>query len=161
MGNPKEVPNIKDLVRSSHADVVFFFFLFETLVHANKIEELKRKINFHGCFAVDRDGRRGGVTGLWKENFNCRITSYSLNYIDMEVIDDIKGVWRLTGFYGFSERDRRRDSWRLLRHLSSMSPIPWCIIGDFNYLLSIDDKYGRIKHPPCLLDGFRSAISDC
>lgn len=44
LGNPKAVPNIKDLVRSSHAEVIF---LFETLAYANKIEELKRKINFH------------------------------------------------------------------------------------------------------------------
>lgn len=129
--------------------------------HANKIEEVKRRINFHGCFAVDREGRGGGVAVLWKENFNCCITSYSSNYIDMEVVDDSRGVWRLTGFYGYPEREKRRDSWRLLRHLASSSPIPWCIIGDFNDLLSADDKCGRIDHPPWLLDGFRAVISEC
>lgn len=106
-------------------------------------------------------GRGGGVAVLWKDSFNCRITSYSSNYIDMEVIDDSKGVWRLTGFYGYPERERRCDSWRLLQHLSSLSPIPWCIIGDFNDLLSADDKCGQIEHPPWLLDGFRNVVSEC
>lgn len=59
------------------------------------------------------------------------------------------------------ERERRRDSWRMLCQLSSLSPIPWCIIGDFNDILSADDKCGKIEHPNWLLDGFRLAISDC
>jgi hypothetical protein len=29
--------------------------------------------------------------------------NYSLNHIDIEVIDDMRGNWRLTGFYDFPE----------------------------------------------------------
>lgn len=49
------------MVRENKPDVIF---LFETLVHMNKIEELKNKMAFDHCFAVDREGRSGGVAVL-------------------------------------------------------------------------------------------------
>jgi hypothetical protein len=42
-----------------------------------------------------------------------------------------------------------------------MSDLPWCIIGDFNDLLSQVDKRGTLPHPNWLCNGFRSAVSDC
>ncbi|KAK2373901.1 hypothetical protein QL285_074903 [Trifolium repens] len=42
-----------------------------------------------------------------------------------------------------------------------MSSIPWCIIGDFNDLLSQADKKGIHPHPNWLCVGFRQAVSDC
>jgi hypothetical protein len=42
-----------------------------------------------------------------------------------------------------------------------MSPLPWCVIGDFNDLLSQDDKKGLLPHPNWLCTGFRSAVKDC
>jgi chemotaxis protein histidine kinase CheA len=42
-----------------------------------------------------------------------------------------------------------------------MSNLPWCVIGDFNDLLSQEDKKGRLPHPNWLCSGFRSAVNDC
>jgi hypothetical protein len=42
-----------------------------------------------------------------------------------------------------------------------MSDLPWCIIGDFNDLLTQGDKRGIHPHPNWLCNGFRSAVSDC
>jgi hypothetical protein len=42
-----------------------------------------------------------------------------------------------------------------------MSPLPWCVIGDFNDLLSQDDKKGWLPHPNWLCTGFRNAVNDC
>lgn len=36
--------------------------------------------------------------------------------------------------------------------------MPWCVIGDFNYLLYADDKLGRIEHPNYLMVGFMEAV---
>lgn len=49
----------------------------------------------------------------------------------------------------------------MLRALSTSSTLPWCVIGDFNDMLSEKDKCGPHKHPQALLDGFRRAIEDC
>lgn len=49
----------------------------------------------------------------------------------------------------------------MIRNLSGMSSIPWCIIGDFNDLLSNKDKCGHIGHPTWLLSSFKETILDC
>lgn len=36
-----------------------------------------------------------------------------------------------------------------------------CIIGDFNDMLTADEKKGGKNHPRCLLNGFSEVISDC
>ncbi|CAJ2643989.1 unnamed protein product [Trifolium pratense] len=72
----------------------------------------------------------------------------------------MRGKWRLTGFYGYPEGSRRRDSWNFLRQLSQISNLPWCIIGDFNDILSSDEKKGRTDRANWLIHGFREAVSD-
>jgi len=42
-----------------------------------------------------------------------------------------------------------------------MSTDPWCIIDDFNDLLTSDDKRGGSERPTWLYNGFRSAVNDC
>lgn len=110
LGQPVAIPSVCELVCACRPDVIF---LYETLSHASRIEELRIKINFSSCFVVDCVGRSGGVCVLWKDSSLCSLQSYSQNHIDMKVTDN-HSDWRLTRFYGFPERSRRRLSWSLL-----------------------------------------------
>ncbi|GAU35047.1 hypothetical protein TSUD_30130 [Trifolium subterraneum] len=92
--------------------------------------------------AIDVEGRSRGLTVFWKDSSKCRVLNYTHNFINMIVEDEQWGEWRLTCYYGYPERSRRRAAWDLLRNLGNMSSIPWCIIGDFNDLLSQADKKG-------------------
>ena len=69
---------------------------------------------------------------------------FSNNFIDLEVIIANSELWRLTGYYGYPKMSRRRDAWNMLRMLSQMSPLPWCCVGDFNDLLTQQEKRGRL-----------------
>ncbi|GAU48815.1 hypothetical protein TSUD_99870 [Trifolium subterraneum] len=106
-------------------------------------------------------GRSGGLAVFWKDSSKCEVVNYTRNFINMIVKDEQWGEWMLTCYYGFPERSRRRAAWDLLRELRNMSSIPWCIIGDFNDLLSQADKKGIHPHPNGLCMGFRQAVSDC
>ncbi|XP_050918449.1 uncharacterized protein LOC127135862 [Lathyrus oleraceus] len=46
-----------------------------------------------------------------------------------------------------------------MRELKDMSNVPWCIVGDFNDLLSQQDKIGNHIHPNWLCVGFCQAES--
>lgn len=158
LGSPRTVRVLKDLVKNRKPSLVF---LIETLSFANKVEEIKTRLRFDRCFSVDRVGRSGGLAVMWKSSFSCEISSFSRNHINVNVFENDSASWRLSCFYGFPERERRKDSWNLLRKLASLSTLPWCIHGDFNDLLYTADKRGNMPHPQNLLNGFRSAIEDC
>ena len=64
----------------------------------------------------------------------------------------MKGVWRLVKFYGCPKRSRRRESWDLICTLQGNSSSPWCILGEFNDIISAMDKKGLIDHPTWLIN---------
>ncbi|PNX79596.1 endonuclease/exonuclease/phosphatase family protein, partial [Trifolium pratense] len=118
-------------------------------------------MGYDSCLSIDVEGCSGGLAVMWKESSSCRVMNYSRNFINLLVEDQNKGDWRITCYYGYPERGRRRNAWQLLRDLCDMSQLPWCIIGDFNDLLSQEDKRGVHPHPNWLCSGFRQAVNDC
>ncbi|XP_075479011.1 uncharacterized protein LOC142519881 [Primulina tabacum] len=122
---------------------------------------MRIKIGYEGCFAVNRDGRSGGIGVFWRRSSTCQMLTFSNNHVDMEVVNNDANRWRLTGFYGYPERHRRRESWRLLQTIAAASNLPWCVIGDFNDLLHTEDKRGLVDHPEWLFRGFRDTINEC
>lgn len=157
LGNSRTVQVLRDIVKSQKPNLIF---LFETLSVGKKIEELSSKLGYVHFFAVDRQGRSGGLVVFWSHTKKCRVVDYSQNHIDL-IIEEGNGVaWRMTCFYGFSEHERRQDSWNFLRMLASSSQLPWCIFGDFNDLLHSSDKKDKHPYPQRLMDGFRCAIND-
>lgn len=158
LGTQSAVRVLGVMLNSYKPDLVF---LSETLSVSNKIEEISSKFGFPNFFSVDRQGRGGGIAVLWKHTMACEIFESSSNHIDILVSQNNVVSWRLTCYYGFPERERRAEAWDFLRLLATKSPLPWCIFGDFNDLLSNDDKKGKHLHPQNLLSGFKKAIDDC
>ena len=48
----------------------------------------------------------------------------------------------ITGFYGNPETHRRQDSWDELVALNRKFQLPWLCYGDFNEILSREEKMG-------------------
>ncbi|XP_019177748.1 PREDICTED: uncharacterized protein LOC109172953 [Ipomoea nil] len=152
------VREIEDMVSSKKPD---FIFLIETKVDRDHAERLRVKLGFDGLFCIDSSGLSGGLALLWRANNTTRLISYSTNYVDVEVTMPGCEKWRMTGFYGFSQRGQRRDSWDLIRTLVGRSNLPWVMIGDFNDLLYQSEKRGGNPHPLSLLHGFGETIEEC
>ncbi|CAH9106024.1 unnamed protein product, partial [Cuscuta epithymum] len=156
LGNPLAVQVLVDYVHSKRPNIVF---LMETFSNKLKLEEVTRKVGLTSCFAVDNIGHRGGLGLLWGDGVIIQVREASSHFIDAVVQLEVGAPqWRFTGFYGCPERSRRRESWDLLKSLSTRSDLPWLVMGDFNDLMFADEKRGRIPHPPWLLRGFREAV---
>ena len=109
---------------------------------------------------MERVGRSGGLALFWKPNYKVQLLKFGKTFIDVSV-ENIEGKqWRVTGFYGFPESSRRRDSWNLLRLLASFSSLPWVCLGDFNDLLHSSEKQGKHAHSNWKMHGFRKAVTD-
>lgn len=157
LGKPRTVRVLNEMVKSHKPSILF---LSETLAEGKKIEEVAMKIGFSEFYSVDRIGRSGGLAVFWKRNVRCTVMEASQNHIDLKINESYGVSWRLTCYYGFPERERRKDAWNFLRSLASKSQLPWCIFGDFNDLLYSADKKGRNPHPQSLLEGFKRTIED-
>ncbi|GAU38215.1 hypothetical protein TSUD_226360 [Trifolium subterraneum] len=116
LGGPSAIPNLKKLARGHKPDILF---LSETLSHNRHIESIRVLLGFDSCLAIDVEGRSGGLAVFWKDSSKCRVLNYTRNFINMLVEDEQWGEWRLTCYYGYPERSRRRAAWDLLRALVS------------------------------------------
>ncbi|CAN1729936.1 LINE-1 reverse transcriptase homolog [Linum perenne] len=156
LGQPRAVRALSELVKVHRPDVIF---LSETLVQKQKMEEIRIKLKFDGCFVVDPIGRSGGLCVLWKEGSRIDVLNFSTNCINMKVKDDKEDEFRLTGYYGQPDRSRRAETWELLKSLAGEEA--WCVMGDFNDILHASEKKGTHPHPQYLLDGFREVVTEC
>lgn len=123
---------------------------------------IMHKLGFTGLFTVDNTGHSGGLALIRSNRANVTITSSSKFFIDATItLDDNPVPWRFTGYYGQPERNRRRESWDLMRLLATQSSLPWLIIGDFNDIRYPEEKSGNTPHPQWLFRGFNEAIDNC
>ncbi|KAG6785507.1 hypothetical protein POTOM_007068 [Populus tomentosa] len=106
-------------------------------------------------------GRGGGLAVLWRSSASVSLLGYSNNHIDLLVVEANNFIWRFTGYYGLPDRNRKRESWNLLRALSRQSALPWVCMEDYNDMLCAEEKRGRVLHPNSLFQGFREAVEDC
>ena len=74
---------------------------------------------------------------------------------------DTNFPWRLSGFYGRPEDHRKHETWSYLGHLHSRDSLSWVCIGDFNEILSLDEKQGRIPRSIRAIEEFWSTPLHC
>ncbi|XP_074356304.1 uncharacterized protein LOC141696006 [Apium graveolens] len=158
LGNPRTVRALWDMVKSHKPNILF---LMETLSYKERIKHLCGKMGFDNHWTVECVGRSGGIALFWKSNVKCIVCNQGINFIDVQITNVNEVKWRLTGFYGFPERARKREVWGLLKMLAGVSDLPWVVVGDFNDMVNISDKKGNYAHPQSFLDGFKRTIEEC
>lgn len=57
-------------------------FLMETKFNECFMENLRIRLNYHGCFTVNCVGSKGGLCLLWKDEVFVSLPSFSNNHID-------------------------------------------------------------------------------
>lgn len=89
------------------------------------MELLRVQFDCSGFFIVNCLGQSRGLAVLWRDNVKVTVKSFSQNYIYTEVVEGNNSHCRVTTFYGYPERARRRDSWQMMRTLASTSDLHW------------------------------------
>lgn len=149
---------LKKLLKKHSPDLVF---LLETKINGSKTGNLKVSLRFNSCVNVDSIGNSGGLLLLWKDSIAVTILSFSTGYIDarISISDDFE--WHFSGFYGDPNPSKRKVSWSLLRHLRDTDSLLWIYEGDFNELLSMNDKVGGSDKSFSGMTQFWQAVDDC
>jgi exonuclease III len=137
-------------------------FLMETKCKQSRLEYLRVKLGYGGLFVVDSVGRSGGLALFWRDDVQLEIQNFSRRHIN-SIITQVDGdrVWKLTSFYGHPDWTKRHESWALLRHLQQFHLVPWLVIGDFNEIVSQNEKFGAVMTRETQMGAFREALQDC
>ena len=158
LGNLRAVEVLSYLMREKAPKVLF---LMETKQTVKEMKWIQNELHFDAMLVVACLGRRGGLAMLWKEEVDLNIQTYNQNHIDALILTKQNMSWRIIGFYGKPEEHLRRETWDLLKHLSTRTSTPWLCIGDYNEILSAEEKNGRLPKPMHLMQEFRSTLLHC
>ncbi|KAL5550972.1 hypothetical protein UlMin_001148 [Ulmus minor] len=158
LGNPRALTFLRNLIRSTSPGMVF---LCETRLTNSNSDRIRRLLRFNNCFPVNRHGTGGGLMLLWQNEWDVTIQSYSSGHIDATIISPDNLTWRLTCFYGNPHRELRKFSWDLLQRLSSLSNLPWLVVGDFNEIACDEEKRGGPPRSLTAMMNFSHALANC
>ena len=98
---------------------------------------------------VEAEGTVGGILVFWDkrklELVEAEIGHFSITCMFKNVEDGFQ--WAFTGIYGPVERCKREMFWEELGSLKGLWEGPWCIGGDFNMVLSPNERnmVGRLS----------------
>lgn len=106
IGLPWNIQFLTDVIRQKKPT---FAFLCETNGRQDKLEEVRRKIEYEGMFVVEPLGKSGGLVLFWKVKDQAKLRSFSRKHIDVETQVEDMGYWRLTVLYGEPDRTQTEN----------------------------------------------------
>ena len=85
-------------------------------------------------------GLSGGM-GLWWNDLNVIIRSFSAHHIAADICDENDVVvWCAVGVYGWAKVAHKCHTWALMRQLGANTNLPTVYFGDFNEITGLHEK---------------------
>ena len=158
LGNPQAVNVLSHLVRVKAPKVLF---LMKTKQSVEEMRNMEEDLQYQAVFTIPSLGRSSGLAMFWKEEIDLHVQTCSHNPIDAIVFSPMGPPWRIIGFYGQPDWSRHHETWSLLWHLHSRYSMPWICIGDYNEILSSEEKQGRLPKSHTFMQAFKTALLHC
>lgn len=114
------------------------------------VKEKVKKIKIFkngGVAGSSSDGSSGGIVVFWNQN-NIRgeVVEVNLNFLSIKFIHLKSNFeWVNTNIYATNTKAGRAKYWKLVEnHRLSFCDSPWLVMGDFNYPLKDNEKFGGV-----------------
>ena len=98
---------------------------------------------------------------FWNNDTDIEILGYSDYHLDCGVREGGFDPWRLTVVYGEAQTHILYRTWDTMKNISSLSPLPWLCIGDFNEVLCPTKHEGIGTGSNAQIQAFRDATDVC
>ncbi|XP_028784473.1 uncharacterized protein LOC114740485 [Neltuma alba] len=113
-------------------------------------------------FYVDPRGRSGGLALWWKLDVTVNIWYHSKNIIHMSLDSSTMAAPKyVTCVYGAPRIEDKMAVWNKMRSIGAKINDSWICSGDFNDVLSISEKVGRIPADIRRIMNFQCMLADC
>ncbi|XP_027086667.1 uncharacterized protein [Coffea arabica] len=105
--------------------------------------------------------KAGGMALLWKEDLRIKQVITTAFTIEAQIEDmESKCDWWFVGVYANSEDQVRKQQWKVLQARKRLRGDKWLIAGDFNDIVSNDEKWGGNWREEGSFKAFRDFIND-
>ena len=101
---------------------------------------------FYGC-EVPRLGLGGGLILAWMQRSFLKVVHESPQLIHIDFIDNKGKPLSITFVYGHPELAKRNEVWQQLKTPKDIAQSSWLCIGDFNQVLSREEKFSFNQNP--------------
>uniref|UniRef100_A0A2N9IFC0 CCHC-type domain-containing protein n=1 Tax=Fagus sylvatica TaxID=28930 RepID=A0A2N9IFC0_FAGSY len=158
--NPNFRRSIADLV-SCHSPSLLI--VTETRVGGDRAKEITDTLPFDGAIHADTIGYAGGLWLLW----NSAVVDVSVLAATEQEIHAVVKVrssnfsWLLSAIYASPRFLERKVLWDNLSQVASLHNLPWLLAGDFNEVLSSEDKFGGLPVNLRRSQLFSNCLNNC
>lgn len=113
----------------------------ETRCCVSKLEGLQLNMGFKFWAGVDSVGLSGGLWAAWDDKYCISLLHACCNFMVLSVVNERGVKWALCLLYGHPCLSERRRVWDLLGDFLKQLKLPVLIAGDFNQILSPEEKF--------------------
>ena len=128
--------------------------IVETQISGARFEVFANTLGYDQAYAIDSQGRSGGMGIFWNNTTNVQILGDSVYHIDARIQEAGQDPWRLTFVYGEAQTHLRSQTWDLLKGLSFLNDLPWLCMGDFNEVLRPEEHQGAANRSNAQIQAF-------
>lgn len=133
------VQALHGLIRKYRPSVVL---LSETKMKNQKIIGVRMRMGFANGCDVPLVGSAGGLSLWWDDSLKVKVMSSNRNLIHTEMRISGDEWFQASWIYGTPYRNEKNDFWHWIMQELSPSEVSWFCAGDFNEILSEDEKFG-------------------
>ena len=110
-------------------------FLMETKHCRDDLVEIQVWLGYDRVYTVNPEGLSGGLALFCKKNIKMDVKFADKNMIDC-LVQFGENTFFLSCIYGEPATEGRDAVWERLNRIGTNRKEPWCLIGDFNEILS-------------------------
>nr|XP_027088506.1 uncharacterized protein LOC113709853 [Coffea arabica] len=142
VGSPLTVPHLREMNNLLSPNLIF---LSETKNRKPVVDRIARSLRFDNSAVVEAMHKAGGMALLWKEDTQV-VAVYQTAFTIEAKIEDMKlnCTWWFIGVYASCDAQIRKNQWEVLKERSRLWGSRFFIAGDFNDILSNEEKWGGV-----------------
>jgi hypothetical protein len=136
--------------------------IMETRCNPDKLKRTFNLLGYDGFLAMENSGFSGGIIVAWKVGcFVVNIITKKFQYLHLKVNYPRGRAWFFTAIYASPQEINRNVLWNDLKSIAMNMKEPWLLAGDFNDIMSINEKKGGVPASIRKCNIFKERIDVC
>ncbi|XP_071905690.1 uncharacterized protein [Coffea arabica] len=157
-GSPLTVPQLREANNFLSLNIIF---MSETKNRFSYMKKVQKILRFKKSVIVEAMDRKEGMALFWNNDIEVRKVVTTALIIEALVIDpDTQIEWWFIGVYMRCDAYIRKQQWKVLTVRKQLWGDKWLLAGDFNDILSNEEKWGGRARDERSVKDFNSFIEN-